>query len=81
MHKNGVLKTDCKFSNYDFDITSGKDREDKESMSEVIQGLMPHVSLLYLTKLIGKGSLTIQAVLPARLDVVFLQHQQIVFQK
>ena len=36
---NRVLRFDCEFPNYDFAITSGKDREDKGSMPEVIQGI------------------------------------------
>ena len=35
---NRVLRVDCEFPNYDFAITGGKDREDKGSMPEVIQG-------------------------------------------
>ena len=33
--RNRVLRVDCEFPNYDFVITSGKDREDKGSMPEV----------------------------------------------
>ena len=35
--RNRVLRVDCEFQNYDFVITSGKNREDKGSMPKVIQ--------------------------------------------
>ena len=35
--RNRVLRVDCKFPNYDFVITRGKDSEDKGSMPEFIQ--------------------------------------------
>ena len=35
--KNRVPRVDCEFSNHKFVITSGKDREDKGSVTEVIQ--------------------------------------------
>ena len=41
---NRVLSVDCEFPNYDFVITSGKDREDKESMPDVIQGIKGNIS-------------------------------------
>ena len=34
-----VLRVDCEFPNYDFVITRGKDRDDKGSMPEFIQGI------------------------------------------
>ena len=37
--RNRVLRVDCEFPNYDFVITSGKNREDKGSMPKVIQGI------------------------------------------
>ena len=37
--RNRVFRVDYEFPNYDFVITSGKDREDKRSMPEVIQGI------------------------------------------
>ena len=37
--RDRVLKVDCEFSNYDFVITSGKERKDKGSMREFIQGI------------------------------------------
>ena len=39
-----VLRGDCEYPNYDFVITSGKDREDKGSMPEVIQGIKSNTS-------------------------------------
>ena len=41
---NRVLRVDCEFPNYNFVITSGKDREDKGSMPEVIQGIKGNTS-------------------------------------
>ena len=41
---NRVLRGDCEYPNYDFVITSGKDREDKGSMPEVIQGIKGNTS-------------------------------------
>ena len=37
--RNRVLRVDYEFSNYEFVIISGKDREDKGVMPEVIQGI------------------------------------------
>ena len=37
--RNRILRVDYEFQNYNFAITSGKDREDKGSLSEVIQGI------------------------------------------
>ena len=37
--RNRVISIDCWFPNYEFVITSGKDREDKKSRSDVMQGI------------------------------------------
>ena len=39
-----ILSVDCEFPNYHFVITSRKDREDKGSMPEVIQGIKGNTS-------------------------------------
>ena len=41
---NRVLRVYCEFQKYDFVITSGKDREDKGSMPEIIQGIKGNTS-------------------------------------
>ena len=68
--RNGVLRVDWEFPNYDFVITREKDSEDKGSVPEFVQssrGITSEVSLFS----------TIQAVLPAHLQFRLLQQQQI----
>ena len=73
---NRVLKVYCEFPNYDFVISSRKDREDKGSMPEIIQDIKGNTS--GFDKIYRNTFFNHSRSFPARLQFRFLQQQQII---